>query len=47
MRGKGGTRGGGWVHPQGENGVVQPGTGYRKHLLRAGWAVSLVLHEWT
>ncbi len=24
MSRKGGTRGGGWVHPKGENGVVQP-----------------------
>ncbi len=39
---KGGTRGGGWVHPQGENGVVQPWMGHRKPLLGAGWAVSLV-----
>ncbi len=46
MRRKGGTRGGGWVHPKGENGIVQPWTGRRKSLLGAGWAVSLFLHEW-
>ncbi len=39
---KSGMRGGGWVHPKGENGVVQPWVGHRKPLLRAGWAVSLV-----
>ncbi len=39
---KGGTWGGGWVHPKGENGIVQPWTGRRKPLLVAGWAVSLV-----
>ncbi len=42
MSRKGGTRGGGWVHPKGENGVVQPWTGRGKPLLGAGWAVSLV-----
>ncbi len=39
---KGGTRGGGWVLPKGENGVVQPWAGHRKPLLGAGWAASLV-----
>ncbi len=42
MSRKGGTRGDGWVHPQGENAIVQPCTGHRKPLLGAGWAVSLV-----
>ncbi len=39
---KGGMRGGGWVHLQGENGKVQSWTGRRKPLLGAGWAVSFV-----
>ncbi len=38
----GGTQGGWWVLPKGENGVAQPWTGHRKPLLRAGWAVSLL-----
>ncbi len=42
MSRKDGMREGGWVHPKGENGIVQPWTGRRKPLLGAGWAVSLV-----
>ncbi len=42
MSRKGGMWGGGWVHPQGENDVVQPWAGRRKPLLGAGWAVPLV-----
>ncbi len=38
---KGVTRGGGWVHPRGENGVVQPWMGHRMPLLETGWAVFL------
>ncbi len=45
MSRKGGTQGGGWGHPKGENGVVQPCAGRRKPFLGAGRAVSLVLHE--
>ncbi len=42
MSRKAGTREVGWVHPKGENGIVQPWTGHRNPLLGAGWAVSLV-----
>ncbi len=42
MSRKGGTRGGGWVHPKGKNGIVQPWTGRRKPLLGVEWAVSPV-----
>ncbi len=49
MSRKGGTRGGGWVHPKVENGVVRLWAGRRKPLLGAGWAISFVvfLLEWT
>ncbi len=39
MSRKGEMREGGWVHPQGANGVAQSWAGCRKHSLGAGWAI--------
>ena len=40
---KGGTGGGGWVHPQGANSMVASGLSYRKTLVGTEWFISVLV----
>jgi len=42
MSRKGGTKGDGWAHPNGENSMAVSGLGREKPLDGAWWAISLV-----
>jgi len=42
MSRKGGTRGGGWVHLQGANGMAMSGLSCRKALVSIGWPISVL-----
>jgi len=42
MSRKGGTGGGGWVHPKGANCMAASGLVFRSDLVGTGWAISIL-----